>query len=173
MSEAIQEKMAVCEEAVFASLFDSHAEVLHSFCYYRCRNQKQAEDLVQEAFLRLWKNCAKVTVAKAPSFLFKVAQNLFLHQVEHSKVVQKFLRWKPRNVELEHPQFTLETTELQQLVEEAIAKLSDKQREVFLLHRLDGLSYKEIAERLEISVKSVEKRMHRALLSLRNFLPQL
>ena len=67
----------------------------------------------------------------------------------------------------------METQQLEGLVEKAISELSDKQREVFLLHRMDGKSYKEIAEMLEISVKSVEKRMHRALLALRKFLPQL
>ncbi|MEL7532048.1 MAG: sigma-70 family RNA polymerase sigma factor [Bacteroidota bacterium] len=164
---------SVCEETHFDALFLEHAKVLRNFCYYRCRDLVQADDYVQEAFLRLWKNCAKVPFPKAKSFLFKVAQNLFLHQVEHQKVVNKYFLWKPKAVEEQGPQFEMETQELQGLVEKAIGELSDKQREVFLLHRMDGKSYKEIAESLEISVKSVEKRMHRALLALRKFLPQL
>ncbi|MEL7065131.1 MAG: RNA polymerase sigma factor, partial [Bacteroidota bacterium] len=85
-------ELSVCEEAQFDQVFSLHAEVLRNFCYYKCKDLDQAEDYVQEAFLRLWKNCAKVPFGKAKSFLFKVAQNLFLHQVEHQKVVQKYLR---------------------------------------------------------------------------------
>ncbi|MEL6133461.1 MAG: sigma-70 family RNA polymerase sigma factor, partial [Bacteroidota bacterium] len=107
------------------------------------------------------------------SFLFKVAQNLFLHQVEHQRVVQKFLRRQAQPISMEHPQFQIEEQELLIRLEEAIAGLSEKQRVVFLLHRMDGKSYKEIAAMLDISVKSVEKRMHRALLVLRNCIPQL
>ncbi|MEL6676423.1 MAG: sigma-70 family RNA polymerase sigma factor [Bacteroidota bacterium] len=163
----------VCEEATFDRLFLQHAALLRNFCLYRCKDLVQAEDYVQEAFLRLWKNCAKVPYPKARSFLFKVAQNLFLHQVEHQKVVHKYLRWKPKTVQVQGPEFALEEKELHARVEAAIEALSEKQRVVFLLHKVDGKSYKEIATMLEISVKSVEKRMHRALLALRQHLPQL
>ncbi|MEL6626232.1 MAG: sigma-70 family RNA polymerase sigma factor [Bacteroidota bacterium] len=166
-------ELSVCEEAQFDQVFSLHAEVLRNFCYYKCKDLDQAEDYVQEAFLRLWKNCAKVPFGKAKSFLFKVAQNLFLHQVEHQKVVQKYLRRQAQPISMEHPQFQIEEQELLNRLEEAIANLSEKQRTVFLLHRMDGKSYKEIAEMLDISVKSVEKRMHRALLVLRNCIPQL
>ncbi|MEO0580653.1 MAG: sigma-70 family RNA polymerase sigma factor [Bacteroidota bacterium] len=166
-------ELSVCEEAQFDQVFTLHAEVLRNFCYYKCKDLDQAEDYVQEAFLRLWKNCAKVPLGKAKSFLFKVAQNLFLHQVEHQKVVQKYLRRQAQPISMEHPQFQIEEQELLNRLEEAIANLSEKQRTVFLLHRMDGKSYKEIAEMLDISVKSVEKRMHRALLVLRNCIPQL
>ncbi len=163
----------ICQEVNFDELFALHAEALHSFCYYKCKSQAEAEDYVQEAFVRLWNNCTKVPFQKAKSFLFKVAQNLFLHRVERKKVEEKFLRRQGEKVNLEHPQFLAEHQDLMERLDRAIADLSEKQRVVFLLHRIDGLSYKEIAESLGISVKSVEKRMHRALLNLRTCLPQL
>ena len=166
-------KPSVCEEAQFDRVFTQHAEVLRNFIYYKCKDLEQAEDYVQESFLRLWKNCSKVPFGKAKSFLFKVAQNLFLHQVEHQQVVKKFLLRQEKPIDMEHPQYQVEEKELQNRLEAAIAGLSEKQRVVFLLHRMDGKSYKEIAEMLDISVKSVEKRMHRALLVLRNCIPQL
>ncbi|MEO1588271.1 MAG: sigma-70 family RNA polymerase sigma factor, partial [Bacteroidota bacterium] len=135
-------ELSVCEEAQFDQVFSLHAEVLRNFCYYKCKDLDQAEDYVQEAFLRLWKNCAKVPFGKAKSFLFKVAQNLFLHQVEHQKVVQKYLRRQAQPISMEHPQFQIEEQELLNRLEEAIANLSEKQRTVFLLHRMDGKSYK-------------------------------
>ncbi|MEM9987525.1 MAG: sigma-70 family RNA polymerase sigma factor, partial [Bacteroidota bacterium] len=99
--------------------------------------------------------------------------NLFLHRVERKKVEEKFLRRQGKMVNLEHPQFLAEHQDLMTRLDQAIEDLSEKQRVVFLLHRIDGLSYREIAESLDISVKSVEKRMHRALLNLRTCLPQL
>ncbi|MEM6801970.1 MAG: RNA polymerase sigma factor [Bacteroidota bacterium] len=167
------ENQSVCKEAVFDQIFQEHAETLRNFCYYKSGNLNEAEDLVQEAYIRLWKNCAKVPYAKAKSFLYKVAQNLFLHQVEHKKVVLKFLRRQHRKQNLESPEFLQEEKEFLKRLEEAISSLSEKQRLVFLLNRINGKSYREIADMLGISVKSVEKRMHRALLSLRKLSPQI
>ncbi|MEO0468588.1 MAG: sigma-70 family RNA polymerase sigma factor [Bacteroidota bacterium] len=168
-----QQKKSVCQEAVFDELFLSHATDIRNFCYYKCQDLEAAEDYVQEAFIQLWKNCAKVPFQKAKSFLMKVAQNRFLDQVAHQKVKLRFVRKQVPKINLEHPQFQIEEKELLDRLEEAINALSEKQRVVFLLHRIDGKSYKEIAGMLGISVKSVEKRIHRALLSLRNCLPQL
>lgn len=167
------QQRSVCQENNFDALFLQHAESLRNFCLYQCKDVEQAEDYVQEAFLRLWKNCAVVPFAKAKAFLFRAARNLFLNQVEHQQVVKKYLRRQSPRSNHEHPQFQVEHQELLERVEQAIANLSNKQRTVFLLHRIDGKSYKEIAEMLNISVKSVEKRMHRALLALRVCLPQL
>ncbi len=164
---------SVCEEQTFDQVFLQHGERLRNFCYYKCGDLNAAEDLMQEAFLRLWNNCAKVPVNKAKSFLFKVAQNLFLKQVEHQKVVLKFQRRQRQRVEQESPEYLQEEQEFLARLEQAISNLSEKQRVVFLMHRMDGKSYKEIAELLEISVKAVEKRMHNALLQLRQLSPKI
>ena len=167
------ESRSVCEDVVFDQIFQEHAESLRNFCYYKSGNLLEAEDLVQEAYIRLWKNCAKVPFTKAKSFLYKVAQNLFLHKVEHQKVVLKFLRRQGKKQNMESPEYLQEEKEFLDRLEHAISSLSEKQRVVFLLNRINGKSYQEIAEMLDISVKSVEKRMHRALLSLRKLSPQI
>ncbi|MEM7655690.1 MAG: RNA polymerase sigma factor [Bacteroidota bacterium] len=161
----------VCQEATFSVVFSQQVETLRNFCLYRCQDSAEAEDYVQEAFLRLWKNCAKVPPTKAKSFLFKVAQNLFYHRVEHEKVVKKYLCRRPALVQHKTPEREVEEKEMMTRFEQAIQALSEKQRVVFLLHRIDGKTYKEIAEVLSISVKSVEKRMHRALLALSTCIP--
>jgi len=167
------EERSVCEEAQFGRVFAEQAEGLRNFCYYQCKDLDEAEDYVQEAFVRLWKNCAKVPFANARAFLFRVARNLFLHKVEHQQVVMKFIRRQPKPIDHQGPQYQIEEKELLGRLEQALANLSEKQRTVFLMHRMDGHSYKEIAAQLDISVKSVEKRMHRALLALRTCIPQL
>lgn len=164
---------SVCKEDVFDHVFRLHGESLRNFCYYKCGDLNEAEDYAQEAFVKLWINCARVPFLKARGFLFTVAQNLFLKKVEHQKVVLKFLRRQGKRSEKETPEFLQEEKEFLDRLEKAISSLSEKQREVFLLNRMDGKSYKEIAEMLDISVKAVEKRMHKALLSLRKLSPQI
>ena len=65
------EGASVCQENVFDRVFMDQAETLRNFCYYKCGNLDEAEDYVQEAFVKLWMNCAKVPINKARGFLFK------------------------------------------------------------------------------------------------------
>lgn len=126
-----------------------------------------AEDLVQDAFVKLWENCAKVPLEKAKSFLFTTANNLFLNKVNHQKVVLKFEQKGHSEADQQSPAFLLEEAEFKHKLENAINALPEDQRIVFLMNRIDQKKYREIAEILDISVKAVEKRMHKALLSLR------
>jgi RNA polymerase sigma-70 factor (family 1) len=159
---------SVCEEATFQGVFREYAEGLRNFLYYRCGHLPQAEDWVQESFVRLWKNCAKVPLPKVKGFLYTVANNLFLNEVKHQQVVLSFRQQQPRTgQDTLTPQVILEGEEFKARLTAAIADLPEGQRTVFLLNRTEQKTYKEIAELLGISVKAVEKRMHKALLNLR------
>mgnify|MGYP001803078480 CR=1 FL=1 len=156
------------EDSVFDRAFLSVAPLLRNFLLYRTGDAGRAEDLVQDAFLKLWDNCAKVAPEKAKAFVFRVAENLFFNQVEHAKVVLKFNAHQVGiSTKSETPQDLLEESEFREKLEQAIAALPAGSREVFLLNRVEGLKYREIAELLNISQKAVEKRMHRALVDLR------
>jgi len=157
----------VCKETLYQSIFYAHAEKLRNFIFYKSGNMALAEDLVQEAFGKLWENCAKVEEEKAKSYLFTVANNLFLNKVAHQKVVLKF-EGEPRpNKDEQSPQYLLEEAEFKKQLEDAITALPEDQRIVFLMNRIDKKKYREIAEILSISIKTVEKRMHLALGQLR------
>lgn len=160
--------MSVCEEKTYHKLYTTHSKTLYNFIYYKCGNPDQASDLVQEAFIKLWENCAKIILEKAKSFLYTVTNNQFLNEVAHNKVKLKYEKLNvldDKNVET--PDFLMEEQEFMQKLENAISDLTPAQREVFLLNRIDKKKYKEIAEILGISVKAVEKRMHGALLKLK------
>lgn len=161
------DQSSTCEEQTFKSLFMQHLGGLQRFLYYKTGDTSIAEDMAQEAFVRLWKNCAKVSVEKAKSYLFTTANRLFLDHAKHEKVVLKFQQQNRVKTTTEHPEFLLEEQEFKQKLETAISSLTDAQREVFLMNRIDRLKYREIAEQLGISQKAVEKRMHKALLTLR------
>lgn len=164
---------SVCEEEIFTHLFNSHAESLINFIYYKSGNYSGAEDIMQDAYVKLWKECAKVGIEKAKSFLFTVANNTFLNQVKHQKVVLKFEKLNHKETTQESPQFVLEEVEFKATLERAIADLPENQRVVFLLNRIDKMKYREIAEHLNLSVKAIEKRMQKALLQLRKVSKQL
>jgi RNA polymerase sigma-70 factor (ECF subfamily) len=87
--------------------------------------------------------------------------------VAHRKIVLDHAALAPRRIENESPEDVLRQKEFHQKLQQAIADLSEAQRTAFLLNRIEGKKYHEIAEMLDISVKAVEKRMSSALQKLR------
>ncbi|EDP97169.1 sigma-70 family RNA polymerase sigma factor [Kordia algicida OT-1] len=160
-------KKSVCESQHFDALFKQHSRTLRNYIYYKCGDENLAEDLVQEAYIKLWNNCKKIPFANALFFLKRVANNAFLNVVKHQKIVLQHQQTKKSEVDVESPEFLLEEKEFLTKLENAIAGLSEKQREVFLLNRIDKKTYAEIAVFLDISKKAVEKRMRNALKTLR------
>ena len=162
------ESKSVCEQKNYEQLFNTHSKTLFNFIYYKCGDKQQAEDIVQDAFIKLWNNCSKVLFEKAKSFLFTVARNLFLNEVAHKKIVLKYESIPTKATTHETPEFILEEQEFMEKLKNVIASLPEKQREVFLLSRIDKKKYSEISEIVGISIKAVEKRMGLALMTLRD-----
>ncbi len=158
---------STCDQNSFRKLYEQHADAIRNFIFYKSGNTAFAEDTVQESYLRLWKKCASVPFEKAKSFLFTVANHLFLDRLKHQKVQLKFAAQQPADSTNESPEFLLEEQEFKQKLEKVISALPEQQRVVFLMNRIDKMKYKDIAAALGISQKAVEKRMHKALLILR------
>ncbi len=163
-----QTSPCLCSEPIFKSVFDDNFKLLRNFLIYKFRNVEHAEDVAQNAFVKLWENCRTLKPEQAKSFLYTTAIRLSLNQIKHDKVVTHFeIQAKPKSAHHESPEFLLEEQELKIRLEKAINELPEKQRTVFLMNRFDNQSYTQIANSLDLSVKAVEKRMHQALLSLR------
>ena len=157
----------VCEQQVFEALFKDHSKTIFNYIYYKFGNEEKAYDAVQEAFLKLWENCAKVAPEKARSYVYTVANNLYLNVLKAEKVRLKYADSKLK-ITHETPEYLMEEREFKSKLESAINALPDNQRTTFLLHRIDGKKYAEIAIIESVSVKAIEKRMHLALKSLRS-----
>jgi len=158
----------VCEEKIYKAVFMEYSEMLRNFLYYKTSDIARSEDLVQDAFTKLWENCAKVSIEKSKSYLFTIANNQFLNQIAHHKVVLKFEGLGHSDKDIKSPEYLLEEKEFKQRIENAISALPEDQRVVFLMNRIDKKKYREIAEELGLSVKAIEKRMHNALKSLKS-----
>ncbi len=165
---------SVCNDKVYRGLFDKHALHLRNYLYYQFGDMTKSEDYVQDSFAKLWQNCKKVSIESAKSFLFTVGKRLFLNDVEHQKVVLKFQKQNTMpSASSEDPDYVYREGEFKDLLEEAIANLPEGQRIAFLMNRIDKLSYKEIAERLELSEKAIEKRISGALRNLKEQVEEL
>ena len=164
----MSKKISVCEAKIYESIYKKYSKSLYSFMYFKCGNADRANDLVQESFIKLWNNCAKVIFEKAKSYLYTIANNQFLNEVAHFKVKLKYEQHNNKDdSNIESPEFLLEEKEFMDKLQIAIDELTPGEREVFLLNRIENKKYREIAEMLNISVKAVEKRMHGALIKLR------
>lgn len=161
-------KSDTCDEIIFSSFFKNNVKALRNFLFYKFGNKDQAEDLTQEAFIKLWQNCASVPIEKAKSYIYTIANNSSINQIAHQKVVLQYEKnFTGQDQTNESPEYLLEEKQFQIKLLKAIEELNEKQRVAFLMHRIDGKKYSEIAAALDISVKAVEKRIHLALLTLR------
>ncbi len=157
----------VCNEDVFESVFNNYAKDIKRFIFSKTRDTDLAEDIVQDTFVKIWEDCEKVVYDTIKSYLYTIANNLFLNIVKHKKVVDNHQQGYKKDRTNESPEFLLLEEEFLIKLEKTIENLPETQREVFLLNRIEKMKYKDIAERLGISIKAVEKRMHGALLVLR------
>jgi RNA polymerase sigma-70 factor (ECF subfamily) len=163
----------VCEEKIFSAIYNDYSKDLHDFLYYKYGDQFDPNDKVQEAFIKLWDNCKKVSLKDAKGFLFMVARNLMLNEIKHKKVVLKHQQIKPKDYTNESPEFELEKKEFSQKYERALSKLTEEQRVAFLLNKVEGKKHQEIAEMLDITKKVAEYRIYSAFTILKQELKEI
>lgn len=123
---------------------------------------------MQEAFAKLWENCAQVLPSKARSFLFTVANNLMLNELKHRKVVLKYQSEAPSPSHAEDPEHLMRQEEFLKQYQQALSELSEEQRTAFLLNKAEGKKHQEIADMLGVTRKVVEYRIYSAFKHLQS-----
>lgn len=159
--------MSGINETDFENIFTQWYEPVRNFVYYKSGDIQVAEDIVQDVFLKIWEKKESIRMETAKSLLYTIANNLFINKMEHRKVTLKFMPPDPADAKVAGPDFEIEMNEFDHRLQSALAALDEKQRTVFLMNRIDGFTYAQIAEVLELSVKAIEKRMEKALAFLR------
>ena len=168
-------KSSVCEEKVFEEVHETWGAPLRNFLFYRFGSLEKARDITQDAFIKLWENCARVPFDKAKSFLFTTGNRLFLDAYDHQQVQMKF-QYRMGGTEKQvqdNPEFVYREEEFKERLEQAVSSLPEKQRAVFLMSRIDKLPNKEIAEVLDLSLKTVESHITASLKALKKTLDEL
>ncbi|MFT3795889.1 RNA polymerase sigma factor [Flavobacterium sp.] len=160
------ELQGICTEIIFTKFFKKHFYGLRNYLFFKFGNDVLADDIAQESFVKLWQNCADVEHPKA--FVYRVANNATLNQIASEKVQLNYsTNHVVSEVDYANPEYLIEEEEFQKKFDKAIAGLTEAQRTALLLNRVEGKKYREIAEILDISIKAVEKRIHGALVHMR------
>ena len=146
----------------FKDVFDENYDYIRNYLYYLSGDISLSEDLVQDVFLQLWEKKENVKEETVRPFLFKIAKNAFLKNVRRKNYDLKFKSSYFEKTEQETPQFLMELREFDAKIQKTIAQLPEKCRIVYLMSRIDGLTYAQISENLKVSVKAVEKHMSKA-----------
>ena len=158
----------ICEAATFERVYNTYSDDVHNFLYYKYGAQLNPKDKAQDAFVKLWDNCKKVSLAKAKSFLFTVANNMMLNEIKHQKVVLRHQKSNIKGYDNETPEFILEQEEYLQKYNKVLSSLKEEQRVAFLLSKVEGKKHSEIAEFLGVTQKVVEYRIYSAFNILKN-----
>jgi len=154
----------------FKYLFDKHFDSVRSYLFYRGAGMDEASDLAQDVFLRLWEKQMDIDPKTAIRLLYKIASDMYISKYRREKLEMNYLNSLQNDKVDISPEDELRHKELSTNYKKALASLSEKQRTVFLMSRMEGMKYHEIAERLKLSVKAVEKRMNITLTYLKNVL---
>jgi RNA polymerase sigma-70 factor (ECF subfamily) len=155
----------------FDRVYELYSHKLFSFVFKILKNEAEADDIVQEVFVRIWESRHKLEDYKLlNSYIFTIAYNnsidLIRKRINNTRYLEHLKNSAVINI-TPNVVSQIEFNELNIQVEELIANLPERQKQVYLLHREESLTYHEIAERLGISKNTVENHMVKALKYLR------
>ena len=178
--EQIALRLSKRDEAAFEQVFKTHYKNLHAYAFTILKDEDEAEEMVQQVFFKLWERSEHLSFSgPIAAYLYRAVHNESLNFIKHQKVKaghQLQVAYSMKN-KTEQASPKMIRKELENKFREALNELPEQCRTVFQLSRFEDMKYKEIADKLDISVKTVENHMGKALKLLRtklvDFLPLL
>ena len=157
------------DDQVFEQLFKKHFNSLHAYAFTILKDEDLAEEIVQGMFLKFWEKREKLHIQSIKAYLYKCVYNDSLNYIKHEKTKYKYQEYTKytMNTENEPASLKVELSELQYHISQALAHLPQQCRTIFQLSRFEELKYREIADHLGLSIKTVESQMGKALKILR------
>jgi len=166
-------KIRAGDTFAFEQVFRQYYSGLCSYANQILHDAGESEEIVQEFFVQFWQKRESVEISTSlKSYLFRAVHNSCLNQIKHQKVRENFAQ----NVHRENPDpessqaNTLDTKDMQKAIQNAIESLPPERKKVFMMVRYEERRYKEVADLLGISVKTVENQMGKAMQYLRKAL---
>ena len=170
MTQEPENNIKTLDKATFELLFKSNFKGLCYFAQKYVKDIETSKEIVQDAFISLWEKRQTIDLSKpVKSYLTTIIYNKSLNYLrDHKKFDRDILGFENLLHENTPDSDTrIITAEITQRINDALAELQEKCREVFLLSRHENLKYQEIADQLQISVKTVETQMSKALQHMR------
>ena len=162
--------LAQKDEAAFEQVFKTHFKRLHAYAFTILKDEAEAEEMVQQVFFKIWERNENLSLTgSVTAYLYRAVHNESLNYIKHQKVRSDHklhIAYRMKN-EVEHPAKKTLTSEMEKKIHEALNELPEQCRTIFQMSRFDELKYREIADKLGISVKTVENQMGKALKLLR------
>lgn len=161
------------EVEAFDALFNKYSSKLYRFAFSLLKNSEDSKEIVQEVFFRIWKKRNEIDSTKSfKSFLFSISYNLIVDQLRlrlKDQEYRKFLEayFESKKIEVSN---NLDYDIIVDQIRKAVDQLPAKRKQIYLLSREVGLSHKEIADRMGITIKTVENQITLALKHLKNSL---
>ena len=178
LSEKQLETLWQGNESAYEMIFRTYYQPLCRYAYSFLQDKEEAEEVVQAAFITLWeKKNALAIETSLKSYLYRMIRNSCLNVIKHAKVKQQHVARELAVAEVSHESVSqkVHAAELEEKITEAMKTLPEQCRLVFQLSRFEELKYQEIADQLQISIKTVENHMGKALklmrLQLKDYLP--
>lgn len=150
----------------FDALYRKYVKKLYKFAYSLVKSHEEAENVIQEVFLNLWISRNKIEKnSSVKSYIFKLTHNSAISIIRKKVRDAKFIEYIKSIQEPSSDSIAsqIEYSEMNKRLNKIIDELPGRQREVFTLHRIEGLKYCEISNRLNISMNTIENHMSRAL----------
>ncbi len=164
------------DQLAFTEIFERYSRLLVNHAYKILGNQDEANDVVQDVFLTIWnKRYELIITGSLSSYLYKATKNKVLNHIAHEKVVSRYTNSIANFVENVYvlADSNLREKELEAIIAKEIALLPEKMREVFLLRKVEELSYDEIALKLNITDKTAKQQVYNSVKILRKKLKSL
>ncbi|MDI9873111.1 RNA polymerase sigma factor [Flectobacillus rivi] len=177
--QELVKKLQQADQLAFKHLVDKYQDKVQNTCWGFVKSSTEAEDLTQEVFIEIYESIhAFKFESKLGTYIYRVAVNKSLDYIRKQKsqkrwgVILSILSWSenkelPSMPDWEHPGVTLENKERASILMSKVEELPDNQRVAFTLHKIEGLSYQEIAEVMQVSLASVESLIFRAKQNLK------
>ena len=168
--EELMEEIKAGNMLAFDELYRKYSRRLHKFSYSMLKSTEDAENIIQDVFLNLWLNRDKVDKSSSVRYyIFTIAYNSAISVIRKRIKDSNYIDYVKtlKDMVQESVDLQVEYRELDEKLNKIIETLPARQKEVYLLSRVEGLKYSEIAERLDISLNTVENHLSRALNHIR------